>query len=69
MGTRGLPRAAVARVTRPEIGEVMSQRTTRIRRGRHVGWWAEGRRANGRLFMMTWWPTEGLARGVARLFA
>jgi hypothetical protein len=34
--------------------------------GRRVGWWVEGRRANGRLFMKTWWPTEGLARTVAR---
>ena len=47
----------------------MNPRTTLARPGRHVGWWAEGRWSNGRLFMMTWWPTEGLARGVARLFA
>lgn len=46
----------------------MSTRRTAVHRGRHVGWWAEGRRANGHLFMMTWWPTEGLARTVARLF-
>ena len=35
--------------------------------GRHFGWWAEGRFASGRLFMKTWWPTEGLARTAARL--
>jgi hypothetical protein len=35
--------------------------------GRHFGWWAEGRYANGHLFMKTWWPTEGLARAAARL--
>ena len=46
----------------------MNARRTMVRRGRHYGWWAEGRRGNGRLFMMTWWPTEGLARGIARLF-
>jgi hypothetical protein len=27
----------------------------------------EGRSAGGRLFMKTWWPTQGLARAVARL--
>ena len=45
----------------------MSTRSVIVRRGRHLGWWAEGRRANGKLFMKTWWPTEGLARAVARL--
>jgi hypothetical protein len=35
-----------------------------LRRGRHVGWWVEGRSAGGRLFMKTWWPTQGLARVV-----
>jgi hypothetical protein len=32
-----------------------------------MGWWVEGRSAGGRLFMKTWWPTQGLARAVARL--
>ena len=43
----------------------MSNRQVVVRRGRHIGWWAEGRWSSGRLFMMTWWPTEGLARMVA----
>jgi hypothetical protein len=38
-----------------------------VRRGRRLGWWVEGRWANGRLFMLTWWPTQGLAQAVARL--
>jgi hypothetical protein len=45
----------------------MADRQVGIRRGRHVGWWVEGRWASGRLFMKTWWPTQGLARAVARL--
>jgi hypothetical protein len=40
-----------------------------VRRGRRLDWWAEGRSAGGRLFMKAWWPTQGLARTVARLFA
>ena len=45
----------------------MSGRQVVVHRGRHLGWWVEGRKANGRLFMKTWWPAEGLARAVARL--
>jgi hypothetical protein len=45
----------------------VSDRQVVIRQRRHVGWWVEGRWANGRLFMKTWWPTQGLARAVARL--
>ena len=45
----------------------MGDRQVVLRRGRRVGWWAEGRSAGGRLFMKTWWPTRGLARAVARL--
>jgi hypothetical protein len=37
-----------------------------VRRGRHWGWWVEGRKESGGLFMKTWWPTEGLARTVGR---
>ena len=48
-------------------GEPVSDRQVKLRRGRRVGWWVEGRSAGGRLFMKTWWPTEGLARAVARL--
>ena len=47
--------------------EAMNRRKVTVHRGRHVGWWVEGRKANGHLFMMTWWPTQGLARTVARL--
>jgi hypothetical protein len=38
-----------------------------VRRGRRLGWWVEGRSAGGRRFMLTWWPTQGLARMVARM--
>ena len=37
-----------------------------VRRGRHVGWWVDGRYATGGRFMLTWWPTERIARAVAR---
>jgi hypothetical protein len=45
----------------------MGDRQVVLRRGRRVGWWVEGRSAGGRLFMKTWWPTQGLARAVGRL--
>ena len=45
----------------------MSDRQVVVRRGRRTGWWVEGRWGSGRLFMKTWWPTEGLARMVARM--
>ena len=41
-----------------EDGAVTTRQVT-VRPGRHFGWWAEGRRANGGLFMKTWWPTQG----------
>jgi hypothetical protein len=58
-------------VTKPVIpdaleGASMRGRQVILRRGRHVGWWVEGRWASGHLFMKTWWPTQGLARMVAR---
>ena len=40
-----------------------------VRRGRHFGWWAEGRSRRGHRFMMTWWPTKGMALAVVRLWA
>jgi hypothetical protein len=45
----------------------MRRRRVTVHRGRHIGWWVEGRWANGRLFMMTWWPAQSLAQAVARL--
>jgi hypothetical protein len=45
----------------------MAKRQVLVRRGRRAGWWVEGRSAGGRLFMKTWWPSEGLSRAVARL--
>ena len=36
----------------------MTSRKVFIRRGRHAGWWVQGRKANGKLFMLTWWPTD-----------
>jgi hypothetical protein len=38
-----------------------------VRRGRHFGWWIEGRAK--RLFMLDWWPTKGVALRVANLWA
>jgi hypothetical protein len=38
-----------------------------VHRGRHFGWWVEGRWSNGHLFMKTWWPARPMARAVARL--
>jgi hypothetical protein len=46
---------------------VVSGRQVVLRRGRRLGWWVEGRKGDGHLFMKTWWPTQGLARTVARL--
>ena len=40
-----------------------------IRSGRRFGWWIEGRKSNGRLYMFTWWPTKGLASLIARMSA
>ena len=40
-----------------------------IRHGRRFGWWIEGRKSNGRLYMFTWWPTKGLASLIARMWA
>jgi hypothetical protein len=34
----------------------MGRRKVAVHRGKHMGWWVEGRKANGGLFMMTWWP-------------
>ena len=45
----------------------MWKRTVEVRRGKHLGWWVVGRWSTGTLFMFTWWPTEGLARLVARI--
>jgi hypothetical protein len=40
-----------------------------IRRGRRFGWWIEGRKKNGRLYMFTWWPTKAMASSIARMCA
>ena len=47
---------------------VMASRDVSVYRGRRFGWWVKGRRANGGLFMLTWWPTERMAETVARWF-
>ena len=39
-----------------------------IHRGRRFGWWIEGRKSNGRRYMLTWWPTKGFASFVARMW-
>jgi hypothetical protein len=44
------------------------QRQVVIRRGRHFGWWVIGRSAAGRLFMVSWSPTQGLAQAIAGIF-
>jgi hypothetical protein len=51
----------------PALEETMKRRQVTVHRGRHVGWWVEGRWANGHLFMMTWWPVKSWAEAVARL--
>ena len=48
-------------------GATVTERRVLVRRGRHFGWWVEGRKASGGLFIKTWWPTEGLARAIAGL--
>ncbi len=37
-----------------------------VRQGRHVGWWVDGWRRDGRRVAWTWWPFERLARWFAR---
>jgi hypothetical protein len=44
----------------------MTSRQVIVRPGRHLGWWVEGRKTNGKLFILTWWPIEAIARAVAR---
>jgi hypothetical protein len=39
-----------------------------IRRGRHVGWWIEGRAGRG-FMVWDWWPTKRLALMSARFWA
>ena len=47
----------------------MGDRQIHVRHGRHFGWWVEGRKPRGGLFIDTWWPTEGIARQVASLIS
>jgi hypothetical protein len=47
--------------------ETVSPRKVIVHPGRYLGWWAEGRYGDGRLFMKTWWPARGMARAMARL--
>jgi hypothetical protein len=51
------------------LEEIVNRRQVVVRPGRHLGWWVEGRWANGHLFMMSWFPIEVLARAVASLVA
>jgi hypothetical protein len=46
----------------------VTERHVTVSRGRHFGWWVDGRKANGRRSMKTWWPTERMAQAIARLF-
>jgi hypothetical protein len=39
-----------------------------IRPGRHVGWWIDGRRANGRRFLLWWCPTRRIAEWALRVW-
>ena len=55
-----LPRARV---------RTMAGRKATVRPGRRFGWWVEGRKANGKLFMKTWWPVHGIALAIARWVA
>ena len=45
----------------------MSDQHLVIRRGRHIGWWIQGRVGRG-LKTFDWWPTKGLALIVARFW-
>ena len=44
----------------------MGTRDVSVKPGRRFGWWVEGRKANGKLFMKTWWPSRVMAETVAR---
>jgi hypothetical protein len=46
----------------------MGARRVEVRRGKHFGWWVHGKWESGRTFMLTWWPSEGIANRVARWF-
>ena len=48
--------------------EPVNHRPLVIRCGRRFGWWIEGRNTNGRRYMLTWWPTRGLATMIARMW-
>jgi hypothetical protein len=50
-----------------EGGQISDQHLV-IRRGRHVGWWIEGRAGRG-FIIWDWWPTKRLALMVARFWA
>jgi hypothetical protein len=50
-------------------GQASTYRPLVVHPGRHVGWWIEGRKSNGRRYMWTWWPTKGIASLVARTWA
>jgi hypothetical protein len=45
---------------------MMAKRNVIVRRGKHHGWSVVGHKAGGGPFMNTWWPTEAIARTVAR---
>jgi len=45
----------------------VSPRKVIVHPGRYLGWWAEGRYADVRLFMQPWGPARGRARAMARL--
>jgi hypothetical protein len=43
-------------------------RSVVVKPGKHWGWWIEGRKSKGGLFMYVWWPTEAFARRIAGWF-
>ena len=45
----------------------MSDQHLVVRRGRHIGWWIEGRVGRG-VKTWDWWPTKRLALMIARLW-
>ena len=45
----------------------MSEQHLVIRRGRHVGWWIQGRAGRG-FIMFDWWPTKRIALMVGRFW-
>ena len=60
------PRSSASARRDPLVVEGSESAQDRHPSKRHFGWWVEGRKASGGLFMKTWWPSRGLADLIAR---